>query len=132
MEKMRLQSRNKTIVRNCKLNNKGESIIFTGDTTYWYESGPVRDFLIENCSFPHTHCGERIKFFGEVEYTKAEKYYHKNVTVRHCYFDQGCIAVLNHVDHFVFEDNTSNGKMMITANVCGNLKIDEDVRLYTR
>ena len=107
-----------------------ESIIFTGDTTYWYESGPVNDFLIDGCSFPCTHCGARIRFFGEVEYTEAEKYYHRNVTVRNCYFDQGWVATLNHVDNFVFENNTSNGKMMISANACGELKIDEDVHLH--
>ena len=127
---MRLQSRDKTVVRNCKFNNKSESIIFTGDTTYWYESGPVNDFLIDGCSFPCTHCGARIRFFGEVEYTEAEKYYHRNVTVRNCYFDQGWVATLNHVDNFVFENNTSNGKMMISANACGELKIDEDVHLH--
>lgn len=45
--------------------------------------------------------------------------YHRNVTVRNCYFDQGWVATLNHVDNFVFENNTSNGKMMISANACG-------------
>ena len=28
-----------------------DNMLFTGDTTYWFESGPVNDFLIENCKF---------------------------------------------------------------------------------
>ena len=126
---MRLQSREKTVLRNCKFNNMGESIIFTGDTTYWYESGPVNDFLIENCSFPYTHCGPRIRFFGEVEFTEKENYYHKNITVRNCRFAPGWVAVLNHVDNFVFEGNTCDGEMMIHAPCCGKVVCDDNVKL---
>jgi hypothetical protein len=127
---MRLQSRNKTIIKDCQFNNKGESIIFTGDTTYWYESGPVNNFLIENCSFPYTNCGARIRFFGEVEYTETEKYYHRNITVRNCYFDEGWIVNLNHVDNFGFENNTSNGKMMISAHNCGKITCGEEAEIH--
>lgn len=128
---MRLQSRNTTVIRNCEFANKTDSIIFTGDTTYWFESGPVNDFLIENCRFLHTACSSRLSFFGEVEYTEKEKYYHRNVTVRNCYFDAGVIASLNHVDNFVFEGNTSNGKMMIKAKKCGAVHCDDDVAVYS-
>lgn len=126
---MRLQSRNHTVVRNCKFNNKGVSIIFTGDTVYWYESGPVNDFLMEGCSFPHTNFGIRLGIFGDVEYTEKEKYYHRNITVRNCHFDAGCIAELNHVDNFVFDGNTSNGKMIIKARDCGKISCQEDTEL---
>lgn len=115
---MRLQSRKKTVVRNCEFRNKDASIIFTGDTTYWFESGPVEDFLIENCKFFNTKHTPRLNFWGDVEYTEKEKYYHKNITVRNCYFDEGLVAVLRHVDNFVFENNTSNGEMTIQTQAC--------------
>lgn len=124
---MRLQSRKKTIVRNCKFQNKEVSIIFTGDTTYWFESGPVHDFLIEKCQFPHTAYGPRIEFYDGVEYTEKAKYYHKNITVRDCWFDQGLVAELRHVDNFVFDQNASDGTMEIKAEECGKIVCDGEV-----
>ncbi len=126
---MRLQSRAKTVVRGCKFHNLQESIIFTGDTTYWFESGPVNDFRIENCSFPHTTFCPRILFFGEVEYTEKENYYHKNITVENCTFGKGEVAILNHVDGFVFRNNTADGEMKIRVKESVNVVCDEDVTL---
>lgn len=126
---MRLQSRNTTVVRNCEFRNKIDSIIFTGDTTYWFESGPVNDFLIENCRFLNTAYSSRLSFFGEVEFTEKEKYYHKNITVRNSYFDAGVVASLNHMDNFVFEGNTSNGVMKIKYRDCGEIRCDDGVVL---
>ena len=121
---MRLQSRSKTVVRNCEFRNKDWSIIFTGDTTYWYESGPVNDFTIENCKFYHTEHSPRLEFFGEVDYTAQENYYHKNITVRDCYFDGGTVAVLRHVDNFTFKDNTSNAPMKIETHDCAGIDVE--------
>ena len=126
---MRLQSREKTIVRNCRFLNKGVSIIFTGDTTYWFESGPVCDFLIEKCSFPHTAFGPRLEFMGDVEYTEEENYYHKNVTVKDCWFEQGLVAILRHTDQFIFENNLSDGLMEIRAEECGEIRCEGNIRV---
>ena len=127
---MRLQSRAKTIIRNSVFDNKTESVIFTGDTTYWYESGPVNDFLMENCKLLNTEYCAKINFLGEVEFTDKEPYYHKNITVRNCYFDKGRIININHVDNFVFEGNTSCGEMEIYARDCGKLTSDENVVVH--
>ena len=127
---MRLQSRAKTIIRNSVFDNKTESVIFTGDTTYWYESGPVNDFLMENCKLLNTEYCAKMNFLGEVEFTDKEPYYHKNITVRNCYFDKGRIININHVDNFVFEGNTSCGEMEIYARDCGKLTSDENVVVH--
>ena len=123
---MRLQSRGKTVVRNCEFGNKEVSLLFTGDTTYWYESSPVRDVLIENCKFLNTKFGPRICWDSHFEPTEKEPYYHKNVTVRNCYFDAGLAAAFDHVDGFIFTGNVSDGKMEIrysdSANVVTDLK----------
>ena len=104
-------------------------LIFTGDTTYWYESGPVNDFLMENCKLLNTEYCAKINFLGEVEFTDKEPYYHKNITVRNCYFDKGRIININHVDNFVFEGNTSCGEMEISVKDCGKISVDENVKL---
>lgn len=122
---MRLQSRNKTVVRNCEFRNKESSIIFTGDTTYWFESGPVNDFLIENCKFYNTAYSPRFQFWGEVEYTDKEPYYHKNITIRDCYFDKGLVAVLRHVENFSFEGNQSNGELSIQVEACKDIHCNQ-------
>ncbi|MBO5223697.1 MAG: hypothetical protein J6C23_04210 [Clostridia bacterium] len=124
---MRLQSRNKTIVRNCEFRNKGKSIIFTGDTTYWFESGPVNNFLFEGCKFYYTEMGPRICFYGDVEFTSVEPFYHKNITVQNCYFDCGIIASLNHVDGFTFKNNMSNGVMRLSVQNSDNIIFDQNL-----
>ena len=124
---MRLQSRSKTVVRNCEFRNQDASIIFTGDTTYWFESGPVNDFTVENCKFYHTKCSPRLSFWGEVDYTEKEKYYHKNITVKNCYFDGGTVAVLRHVDNFIFTGNASNCPMKIEAYNCAGIDVENAI-----
>ena len=127
---MRLQSRNKTVVRNCEFRNKQTAILFTGDTTYWYESGPVNDFTIENCKFYHADDLARLDFAGEVEFTEKERYYHKNITVKNCYFDGGKAAVLRHVDNFIFEGNTVTSPIEIETLDCGNVRIEMESKSF--
>lgn len=120
---MRLQSRNATVVRNCKFKNESTSILFTGDTTYWYESSPVNDLTIENCIFRNTKYGARISWNCGIEFTEKAKYYHKCITVKNCYFDSGTVAVLDHVDGFRFINNRSDGEIKIKYTDSRNVEI---------
>jgi polygalacturonase len=120
---MRLQSRGKTVVRDCVFDNEIVSMIFTGDTTYWFESSPVNDVLIENCRFPHTQFGPRIGIYGEVDFTREHDTYHKNITIRNCWFEQGRILEANHMQNLVFENNESDGQMEILLRECRNCQI---------
>ena len=124
---MRVQSRNKTVIRNCEFHNEETSLLFTGDTNYWFESGPVRDVLIENCKFYKTvNCG-RICWDSVVDFTEKEKYYHKNITIKNCYFDKGEIIRFNHVCGFTFENNTSDGEMKIVCSDSADINVQKDV-----
>lgn len=125
----RLQSRKKTVVRNCEFRNREVSLLFPGDTTYWFESGPVEDVLVENCRFFHTECAPRLDFRTEVEFTEKENYYHKNITIKDCYFDKGTVAALRHVKNFVFENNTSNGEIKLVAIDCTDVFCDDNAKL---
>lgn len=120
---MRLQSRGKTVVRNCEFKNKTVSLLFTGDTTYWYESSPVQDVLIENCKFYNTKYGARVLWDNHVEFTEKGNYYHCNITVKNCYFDSGLVAKFDHVDGFTFKDNLSDGEMKIEYTDSKNVDI---------
>ena len=126
---MRLQSRNKTVVRNCEFLNKATSLLFTGDMIYWYESSPVQDVLIENCKFRNAEYGARILWDSHIDYTDKEKYYHKNITIRNCYFDAGVAAVFDHVDGFTFKDNTSDGEIEIIYSDSANVDIQSGVKV---
>ena len=122
----RLQSRKKTVVRNCEFRNRDCSLLFTGDTTYWFESGPVEDFLVENCKFLNSNYGPRFNFTTEMEFTDEAKYYHKNVTVRDCYFDGDAVSCLWHVENFHFEHNRAEGTKTIYAKESKGVVADAD------
>lgn len=101
---MRLQSRSKTVVRNCIFHNSDISLLFTGDTTYWFESGPVNDFTIDGCTF---NClGVRFLFEDGVQHTENAKYYHSNITVMNSRFIGGTVAKLKYIQGFRKEGET--------------------------
>ena len=121
---MRLQSRGKTVVRDCVFKNKEASMLFTGDTNYWFESSPVQDVLIENCKFYHTSICPRLLWDNHVDYTEKENYYHRNIKIKNCYFESGLIAKFDHVDGFIFKDNRSDGEMEIEYSDSKNIEIE--------
>lgn len=126
----RLQSRNRTVVENCVFINKDLSLLFSGDKSYWYESGPVNDLTIRNCVFEHTECGPRILFGTDVKFTENEPYYHRNITVENCTFKgKGLIARLCHTDNFVFKNNSFEKGSYIIAEQCGSILSEDDIEI---
>lgn len=126
---MRLQSRAKTVLRNCEFGNKETSLLFTGDTVYWYESSPVQDVLIENCVFRNAGYGPRINWHSDVSFTEKENYYHRNIRIENCFFDEGTAARFSHVDGFTFVNNRSSGVMKIICSDSTNVTVQEDAVL---
>ena len=99
-------------------------MLFTGDTTYWYESGPVQDLTVEDCAFVN-QAGPYFSVFGEVEFTKEFPFYHKNITVKNCSFDHGgVVAELNHLNGFTFTGNISPDTMQIVSAHSRNIRTD--------
>lgn len=75
----------KTLIEDCVFTNSVEAINFTGDTTYWYESGPVGDVTIRRCHFKN--CGYsagnwRISVNPSFEPTIISPFYHKILQLR--------------------------------------------------
>lgn len=105
-----LSSWRKTLVENCHFYNCASAIDFTGDTTYWYESGPVGDVCIRNNVFENCgYCG------GDATITAAPQFesaldapcYHKNITVENntflCFSD--ATLHMRFCDGVVFRNN---------------------------
>jgi hypothetical protein len=79
-----LSSGGKTLVEDCVFNTCDCAIHFTGDTTYWYESGAVRDVTIRHCHFHN--CGYctsdyPIKAEPQVAVTADNPYFHRGIRI---------------------------------------------------
>ncbi len=120
---MRLQSRSKTVVRNCIFNNPSLSLLFSGDTTYWFEGSPANDYTVEGCEF-HYADSYRIEGGGDVVYTEKAPYYHTNITVKNCRFDGKRALRLHHADKIIFKNNTSPSEPVVELSACGEATVE--------
>lgn len=133
-----LSSGGKTLVEDCFFNNCSCAIHFTGDTTYWYESGPVRDVTIRRCHFYDCgYCGAEYAIMATpgVEVTDKAPYYHKNITITDNVFESFSRGALyaDKTECIVFKGNkyidTNSYLQRIIERVkldnCGNCDIRE-------
>lgn len=119
---MRLQSRGKILIENCSYAGKEVDILFSGDTTYWYESSPVEDVAIRNCDFQGP-----IIMAPEMTYSDDARYYHKNIRIENCRFTCSNVVRANYTEGIVFRNNcSSSGEMKLTLKHCGNCEVDEN------
>jgi hypothetical protein len=105
-----LSSGGRTLVEDCFFNNCSCAIHFTGDTTYWYESGPVRDVTIRHCHFYNCgYCSSDYVIMAtpEVEVTEKEPCYHKNIKITDNIFESFTRGALyaNKTEGIVFKNN---------------------------
>ncbi len=122
----RLQSGGKTVIRNCRFENREPSLLLTGDTVYWYESGPVQDLTVENCYFAHADLSYRIINDTQVIYTENAPYYHRGVTVKNCFFDGSLACKFDHVDAITVRENkTSADRLLVSLTDCGSHRITD-------
>ena len=125
----RFQSRGKTIIENCTFDNPDIALIFTGDMTYWFESGPVQNFIVRGCKFYWSDTFPRFDFRCDVGFTDEENYYHKNILIENCEFlgcgkNESTLAKLRHVDNFIFRNNSYDGEVNIKIKDCGAVEAD--------
>ena len=118
---LRLQSRGKFVMRNCETEL---ILLLSGDASYWFESGPLTDFTVENCRFVGENAKIRIK--SELMPTEAEPYYHKNLKILNCEFDTEAPLKGGYADGIVFKGNKNRaGKpMTLTLTNCGSVDAD--------
>lgn len=118
---MRLQSRGKILIENCSFENSSDNIIFTGDSIYWFESGPVRDVTVRNCDFRG-----KLGAYPEVGVTSRAPYYHSGITVENCRFESDLIFAGIRSDDLRFIGNScKNGREpFVKLSACGSCAAD--------
>ncbi|MEN8249054.1 MAG: right-handed parallel beta-helix repeat-containing protein [Bacteroidota bacterium] len=89
------------------------SMLFEGDATFWYESGPVKNVIIRNNTFKNfglgAGYGPLVQFSPRVTYSGAPThYYHKNVFFLNnvCEVFGRLLVRAESVENFVFRGNT--------------------------
>ena len=86
-----LSSGARTLIEDCVFSNCSCAIHFTGDTTYWYESGPVRDVTIRHCHFHNWgYCCDAkyaIMATPQVEVTETSPCYHRGIVIEDNVFE---------------------------------------------
>ena len=95
------------LIENCSFANSGDSVIFTGDSVYWYESGPVRNVALRNCRF-----GGAVNACPEVGVTEKAPYYHDGIKIENCHF----------ATDIIFK-GLQTGRTRFVGNTCGSGKI---------
>ncbi len=98
------------------------AIALTGDSSYWYESGPVRDLTIRNCRFTDPGCEAfAIQAHPVFEPTEREPYYHRNVKIIDNRFElpTGHVLQAKHTDDIFLSGNTSTLPIVCELENCG-------------
>lgn len=105
-------TRGKVVVEDSTFSNMMAAISISGDTNYWFESGPCRDVTIRNNNFVNCTTGGKgnavimvapIVMRPEL----AEGYYHQNISItdnRFTAFDSAVLYALS-VDGLSFQGN---------------------------
>lgn len=76
----------KVRIENCVFRSSGSAILIAGDANYWFESGAVRDVLIQNNLFencltsPYQFCDAVISVHPEIP--KAGLPFHRNIRIQ--------------------------------------------------
>lgn len=114
---LRFQSRGKIRVSDSRIELP---VLLTGDASYWLESSPVTDLVIENCEFNDKG---RIRIVPEVMPTDKEPYYHKNITVKNCSFESDLPIEGGYADNISFVGNTNSKglEMTLLLTNCGKV-----------
>jgi hypothetical protein len=98
------------------------AISLTGDSSYWYESGPVRDLTIRNCRFTNPDCdGFAIQSNPIFEPTEMDPYYHRNVKILNNRFElrSGHVLQAKYTDEIILSGNTSTSPIVCELEKCG-------------
>ena len=118
---LRLQSRGKFVIRNTETELP---LLLSGDASFWFESGPVTDLLVENCRFIGDHA--KIDIRSEIFPTEAEPYYHRNLKFLNNEFTTDLPLCGGYADGIVFRGNRNSEGLPMTLILtnCGSVDVD--------
>lgn len=121
-----LNSRGKTIVENntfvhCKM----DAILVGGDADDWFESGPVRDMLIQGNTL--IDCG--IAIVPNSQSNKPEEPVHENIRIIDNFFDGSGVSAKNTKGLTITGNRSADGVIPIKLeNSCSETKIENNER----
>lgn len=97
---LRIQSRGHVVIRG---NEIGLPLMFTGDTTYWFEASPCEDVTVEQNRF----VGGRgvVRICPEYTSSDAAPYYHSGVHIVNNVFEASHVMDANDSADLTFLDN---------------------------
>ncbi len=125
---LRFQTRGDILIENCETELP---FWLTGDMSFWFESSPVLHMTVMNTKFKTEHA----VFYSCPEFIPTEEapYYHENLAVRNCSFENAIPLRANYMKNVIFEGNTNvNGKeMKLVLKNCGECVSDCEIeRIY--
>lgn len=118
---LRLQTRGKALIEHCDFTLP---ILLTGDMNYWFESSPINDLTVRDCTFRTPRAVIRI--CPEFTSTDAAPYYHRGVKILNNVFDNPTALVASHADGIRFLGNTSadGQELRIETKGCGDVVVE--------
>lgn len=116
---LRFQTRGRVLVEDCVTELP---FLFTGDATFWYESGPCCDAAIRNTYFVKPEA--IIEACPDVCACEKEPYYHKHITVENCLFVNETPLQMSCTDDikFIANRHALGKKMKIRLTNCGSIE----------
>ena len=119
---LRVQTRGRVTVRN---NEIGLPLMFTGDTSYWFEASPTENAVVRENRFVGRGT---VRICPEYHASAAEPYYHRGISVQNNVFDAVCAMTANDSADLIFTGNVcSDGMTVLQVHLdrCGgNLRLD--------
>ena len=110
---------NRVHISGCRFHTSGAGVFISGDFSFWYESGPVREALIENNFFDNCNyyafgaTQEPLAVFPELASLAESYYYHGRIEVKNNRFraaDRPLVSIMSAAE----------------AEVCGNVSESDD------
>ncbi|MBS0028246.1 right-handed parallel beta-helix repeat-containing protein [Chitinophaga sp. 22321] len=137
----------KVIIENNQFNSSGSAILIAGDANYWYESGAVKDVLIQHNEFldgcmtsMYQFTEGIISIYPEIPAAgEGKTFYHRNIRIIGNTFHAFDFPVLyaKSVNQLTFANNTiirstafpafHHRKAGITLNNCAAVKIEHNI-----
>ncbi len=133
---MLIATRGKTVIENNYFHSSGSAILFEANGDYWFESGGVQDVTIRNNKFDgckHALWGRAVVDVVPRKATEEGKYYNREIKVldNEFYMVTDVVAILNNIEHAVFQGNTVTAAEGVSPKVVighiGHAEIETDL-----
>ena len=124
----RISSGKRVLIEDCRFENAGFCILFSGDMNYWFENTGVKDVTIRNCSFDH--CGAPVLTGCGFRPTEKAPFYHENIRfINNTVTAPGDAALtLDHVGGVEVRGNTftelRRGQMPVVLRDCSHVTLE--------